>query len=394
MPLSDLKVRKLKPKNKPYKLADAEGLYIYVPKSGKKVWRMNYILGGKQKTLTIGQYPVISLKKARRRRDDARELLSKGIDPSEKKQQAKQVEIEITVNTFENIAREWHAKNCHLWVEKRQKTTLSNLERNVFPTIGKMPIKDIKAPDLLIIIDKLEARGIKYTAHKTMQHCGRVFRYAIATARADHDISADIKGAIAPHRQKHFPSITVPKEVGKLLQAIDSFEGYFVVGCALKVSPLVFVRPGELRHAEWSEIDFDDALWRIPAEKMKMRTDHKVPLAKQTLAILKEIKPITGETKYVFPSVRTNSRPISENTVNVALRRMGYTKDEMTAHGFRSMASTLLYEQGFNSDYIELQLAHRERNSSKAAYNRAEHLEKRRDMMQRWADYLDKLKQQ
>ena len=392
MPLSDMKIRNLKKKDKAYKIADSEGLYVFVSKTGNRLWRMDYGFNHKRKTLSFGKYPAVSLKLARTRRDEAKELLAIGIDPSAKKLEEKQEIVELTVNTFENIAREWHTKSLPLWVERNQKKILSCLIRDVFPIIGDMPIKSIKAPDLLQVINKLEARKANYTAGRAMQYCGRIFRYAIQTARANHDITADLRGAIAPHKPKHFASITDPKEVGQLLRAIDTYEGHFTISCALKIAPLVFVRPSELRCAEWSEFDFENAEWRIPAERMKMDELHIVPLAKQTINIIKTLKPVTGNCKYLFPSVRTDSRPISDNTINAGLRRLGYTKEQMTGHGFRSMASTLLNEQGFNTDIIERQLAHSERNSVRAAYNYAQYLPKRHEMMQQWANYLDKLK--
>ena len=346
MPLSDLKLKKSKPKDKPYKISDEEGLYIFISPSGGKLWRMNYRFNNKQKTLSMGKYPLISLKQARMLRDEAKDLLAHGIDPSEHKRTEQLVIIEKTENTFENIAREWYKKNTPLWVERNQKKILSSLERNVFPVIGNMPIKELKAPDLMVIVNKLELQGTNYTAKRAIQYCGRIFRYAIQTARAEHDITADLRGAIAPHKQKHFASITEPAKVGELLRAIDSFDGHFTIACALKLSPLVFVRPSELRCAEWTEFDFEIKEWRIPEERMKMNEQHIVPLSKQTLAIVKELKKLTGTEKYLFPSVRTNSRPISDNTINASLRRLGYTKEQMTAHGFRSLASTLLNEQG------------------------------------------------
>ena len=269
---------------------------------------------------------------------------------------------------------------------------MRRFEMDVFPWIGTRPVRDILAPELLATIRRIESRGAIETAHRTLQNCGQVFRYAVASGYADRDISGDLRGAIPPTKEKHHASVTDPKDVAALLRTIESYAGSFVTMCALRLAPMTFVRPGELRHAEWSEIDLDKAEWRIPAEKMKMREQHIVPLSRQAVAILRELHPLTGAGKYVFPSVRTQARPMSENTVNAALRRLGYAKDEMTGHGFRSMASTLLNEMGWNRDAIERQLAHAERNSIRAAYNFAEFLPERRKMMQAWADYLDKLR--
>ncbi len=266
------------------------------------------------------------------------------------------------------------------------------MERNVFPLLGNKPITEVTAPILLACLRKIEQRGAIYLAHKTREYCGQVFRYAVATGRAERDPSGDLKGALQPFKHENHAALTDPRKVGELLRAIDSYTGQFVTACALKMAPLVFVRPGELRHAEWSEFDLDAKEWRIPAEKMKMREVHIVPLSDQVLAVLAVLHPVTGNGKYLFPSLRTGDRPMSENTVNAALRRLGYGTDEMTGHGFRSIATTLLNEQGWNRDAIERQLAHAERDQVRAAYNRAEHLPERRKMMQGWADYLDDLK--
>lgn len=298
-----------------------------------------------------------------------------------------------TLNSFETVAREWFYKNKSIWTEKHSQTIIGRLEKNVFPWIGQVGIADISAPLLLETLRRIEERGAIETAHRVKQICSQVFRYAIATGRAVHDPSADLRGALPPTRAKSMATITVPSKIGELMRAIHGYQGNIITRCALSFAPLVFVRPGELRHAEWSEIDLDAAQWKIPAEKMKMRKIHMVPLSQQALIILREIQCLTGNGKYVFPSLRSGSRPMSDNTINAALRRMGFGKDEITGHGFRAMASTLLHEHGWNSDVIERQLAHVESNSVKRAYNHAEHLDVRIKMMQWWADHLEKLTQ-
>ncbi len=397
MALSDIKVKSLKagikpdgtPTSKAYRVTDEKGLYIEVALSGGKWWRFKYRFGGKEKLLSLGIYPDVSLKDARIKRDNLRKLVADGIDPSHTRKAEKQSTGDQ--NSFEFVAREWHNKFSADWSESHKSRTLIRLEQNAFPWLGATNINDITAPELLSVLRRIESRGALETAHRVNQICGQVFRYAIATGRAERDPAADLKGALPPAKTNHHPSITEPVKVGALMRAIQSFTGTIITATALKLSPLVFVRPGELRQAEWSEIDLENAEWRIPPEKMKMRVVHIVPLSKQAIEALKDIQPLTGRDKYVFPSNRTITRPMSNNTVNAALRRMGYTKDEMTAHGFRSMATTILNEQGWLGDAIERQLAHGESNGVRAAYNYAQHLPERKKMMQAWADYLDGL---
>lgn len=391
MALTDTAVRNAKPTSKPYKLTDGEGLYILINNAGK-YWRFDYRYLGKRKTLAMGVYPDTSLADARDRRSQARKLLANGTDPGEAKQTQKLETRLLSANTFEAVAREWHEKQSVKWVPKNAARTLSLLERNIFPFIGKTPIAQVTAANLLNAILKIEKRGNIETAHRAMMNCGQIFRYAIATGRAQADLSLVLKGALIPIQEKHHASITDPKKIGDLLRTIDGYEGAFLTRQALKLAPLVFVRPGELRHAEWVEIDLDAGEWRISAAKMKMKAVHIVPLSTQAVEILRDLHQHTGAGKYVFPGLRTTDRPMSENTVNAALRRLGYEKDEMTGHGFRSMASTILHEQGWPHEAIERQLAHAERNKVSAAYNYAEHLPKRREMMQVWADYLDNLR--
>ena len=391
MPLTDTAIRNAKPKDKPYKLSDEKGLYLLVNKAGK-YFRYDYRFNKKRKTLALGVYPDVSLKEAREKNNEARKLLQDDIDPAQYKKETKSMRIVQAANSFEAIAREWFTKNIHTWTEGHSRTIISRLENNVFPWLGSRPIAETTAPEILTVLRRIEDRGAMETAHRVKQICGQVFRYAIATGRAERDPSTDLRGALPPTKPKHMATITNPKKVGELLRAIDGYEGHLITRCALRLAPLVFVRPGELRHAEWGEINLEQAEWKIPAEKMKMRSPHIVPLASQAVAIFKEIQPLTGHGRFIFPSLRSTDRPMSNNTILAALRRMGYAKEEMSGHGFRAMASTILHEQGWPSDIIERQLAHAEKNSIKAAYNHAQHLPKRRKMMLAWADLLDGLK--
>ena len=330
----------------------------------------------------------MSLRQARERRDEARKLLAAGIDPGT----IRKAERIVNSDTFEAVAREWFEKFSPKWAKGHADKIIRRLERDVFPWIGTRPIGELTAPEVLTMLRRIESRGAIETAHRAHQNCGAVFRYAVATGRAQRDPCGDLRGAIPPAKSEHFASITEPDGIGELLRAIDGYTGYAATRAALKLAPLVFVRPGELRHAEWAEINLDKSEWRIPSERMKMRTPHVVPLSRQAVAVLQDLRPLTGVGQLLFPSVRTRARPMSENTVNAALRRLGYTSDDMTGHGFRSMASTLLNEQGWHRDAIERQLAHAERDAVRAAYNYAEHLPERRKMMQAWADYLDSLR--
>lgn len=391
MALSDRAVANAKKTEKPQKIFDGGGLYIFISPSGAKLWRMAYRFNGKPKTLSFGAYPIISLKKARELRDEAKETLALGRDPSEKVKEEKAVE-ERDQLTFEKVARTWHSENKGGWTEKNASVILRRLERDIFPHVGSKPIKEVIAADILAPARLIASRGALDYAHRAMQYCGQIFRFAIANGWAIHNVVADLKGAIPTAKVKHHATITDPKKIGPLLRAMDAYDGYFPVACALRLAPLTFVRPGELRGAAWEEFDFDKSEWRIPAERMKMGEQHIVPLSRQALAIFKELHSYTGHGRLVFPSVKTSERPISDMTVNSALRRIGYAKEEITGHGFRSMASTLLNELGWNRDAIERQLAHGERNQVRASYNFAEFLPERRKMMQAWADYLESLK--
>ena len=398
MALTSTAIHTAKPRSKPFKMYDAGGLYLEVSPSGGKWWRWKYYFGGKEKRLSLGVYPATGLKSAREKRDAARKQLALAVDPGEARRAQKLAQA--GAESFEAIAREWYAKFSPGWVASHGDRILRRLERDIFPWLGKRAIAEIKAPELLSVLRRIESRGAQETAHRAMQNCGQVFRYAVATGRAERDPTGDLRGALPPPREKHHASITDPKRIGALLRAMDGYEGSFVTKCGLRLAPLVFVRPGELRKAQWPEVDLAAAEWRIPAERMKMREQHIVPLSRQAIEILRELEPLTGQPilakpaapRYIFPGAQSRLRPMSENAVLAALRRMGYPKEEMSGHGFRSMASTLLHEQGWNHQAIERQLAHADRNAVSAAYNFAEFLPERRKMMQAWANYLDRLK--
>lgn len=391
MPLTDTAVRNAKKREKPAKLSDGRGLYLLVNSAGK-YWRFDYRFAGKRRTLALGVYPDISLAVARELRDEAKRELTRDIDPGVARRIRRTAIVQRTANSLEAVAREWHQRFRKNWAESTAAGILRRLELDVFPWVGGRPIAEITPPELLAVLRRVESRGALETVHRLHQYSSQIFRYAVATGRAERDPAADLRGALPPVRAKHHASITDPGAVGQLLRTISGYAGSFVVKCALRLAPLVFVRPGELRRAEWSEINLDSAEWRIPAERMKMRAAHIVPLSVQAVAVLRELHHVTGGGQYVFPGARSSKRPMSENTVNAALRRLDYGSDQMTGHGFRSMASTLLNEAGWHRDAIERQLAHAERDEVRAAYNYAEHLPERRRMMQAWADYLDGLK--
>jgi integrase len=392
MSLTDTKARNAKPREKQFKLYDTDGLFLLVTPAGGKWWRFKYRFSDKEKLLSLGTYPEVSLSQARQRRDAARKQVADGIDPSQARKALKAAKVQDE-STFELVAREWHAKFAQTWTPGHAATIIRRLELNVFPWIGARPIIDIKAPELLMVLRRIESRGALETAHRVKMICGQVIRYAVATGRAERDPTGDLRGALPPVKHKHFSAITDPKKVAGLLRAIDGYQGSFIIKCALRLAPLLFVRPGELRHAEWAEIDLDAAEWNIPAEKMKTRQPHLVPLARQSVEILQDLYPLTGSGRYVFPSPRTSKRPMSDNAVLSALRRMGFEKDEMSGHGFRAMARTILDEVlRIRPDFIEHQLAHAVRDPLGRSYNRTTHIEERRKMMQTWADYLDGLK--
>ncbi len=391
MPLTDIAVRNAKSAKKPVKLSDERGLYLLVTAAGGKWWRFDYRFSGKRKTLSMGVYPDTGLKDARGRRDEARKLLADGIDPGEHRKVRKAVKLERTSNSFEAVAREWFAKHSPNWATTHSDKIIQRLEKDVFPWLGGKPIAEITAPGLLTVLRRIENRGALDTAHRAHQNCGQVFRYAVATGRCERDPSGDLRGALAPAKHEHFAAITEPLAVGELLRAIDGFQGTFIVQCALKLAPLFFVRPGELRKAEWQQFDLEKGEWRFFVTKTK--SEHLVPLSSQAVAILQELHPLTSTRKFVFPG-RDPKKPMSEAAINAALRRMGYdTKTEITGHGFRAMARTILHQElGIKPEVIEHQLAHRVPDALGTAYNRTKFLTERRKMMQQWADYLDKLK--
>ena len=390
MPLSDPAIKKAKPEAKPHKLADEKGLYLLVNQAGK-YWRLAYRFGGKQKTLALGVYPDVPLARAREKRDEARKLVADGIDPGELRKTNKTQRTERAANSFEVVAREWYAKHAPGWAASHADKILRRLERDVFPWVGGRPIAELSAPEILATMRRIEGRGTLETAHRVMQSCGQIFRYAVATGRAERDPTSDLRGALQPAKTEHLPALVEPKAVGELLRAIDGFRGSFQVQCALRLAPMLFVRPGELRKARWADFDLDRAEWRYLVTKTK--TEHIVPLASQAVAILRELQPLSGHREHVFPG-REPAKPMSDAAINAALRRMGYdTKTEITGHGFRAMARTLLHEElGFAPEAIEHQLAHKVPDTLGAAYNRTKFLKQRTAMMQAWADYLDKLK--
>jgi integrase len=393
MPLSDTTIKNAKPNaDKAYKLPDEKGMYLLVNPNGSKYFRLKYRFGGKEKVLALGVYPDTSLKQAREKRDEARKQLADGIDPSENRKAVKSSKAESAANSFEIIAREWGGKKVDTWADKNNRSKRM-LERNIFPWLGGKPIADILPKDILECLRRVEDRGTIETAHRTLQICGQVYRYAVATGRAERDITPDLRGALPPAKGEHFAAITEPKQVAELLRAIDSYQGSLPAVCALKLAPLVFVRPGELRAAEWQHIDLDAKEWRYYVSKTAVQ--HIVPLSTQAVAILEELRPFSGHGRFVFPSERTprGDRCMSDNTLNAALKRLGYGKDVMTAHGFRAMARTILDEVlGVRPDFIEHQLAHAVKDPNGRAYNRTAHLPERHKMMQQWANYLDGLK--
>lgn len=392
-PLSEVKVRTAKSRENTYKIFDGGGLFLLITPSGGKLWHFKYRFDKKEKKLAFGTYPEISLADARQRRDEARKQVAHGIDPGALRKAMKQAETEET-ETFEVIAREWHTKFAPTWTMGHAEKLLSALERDAFPWIGARPIKELKAVELLATLRRIESRGVLETAHRMRGLIGQVFRYAVATGRAERDPTSDLRGALPQPKESHYPAIIDPKEVAPLLRTIDGYTGDFTTKCALRLAPMFFVRPGELRQAEWTEIDLDEAEWNIPGDKMKLKQPHIVPLCRQAIEILTDLKALTGASKYVFPSLRTSKRPMSNNTVNAALRRMGYDKNTMTGHGFRALARTILDEVlQINPNVIEAQLAHKVPDTLGRAYNRTTHLTERRKMMQRWVDYLDELKQ-
>lgn len=393
MALTETAVRNAKSKDKAYKLSDSGGLYLFVTPAGGKLWRMKFRVSGKEKLLSFGGWPEVKLAMARKERDKAKESLASGTDPAREKQKVKLRAKVAAANTFGEIAQEFINKR------RREGMSESTADKSEYyisrmgSQIARMPVSEITAPDLLAVLRRIETKGNYETSRRVLQLAGRVFRYAIATARLVSDPSRDLRGALTAPQSKHYGAITDPKGAGELLRAIETYEGMGTTKIAMRLSAHVFVRPGELRHAEWADIDLGAGLWTIPAEKMKMRKAHHIPLSRQSVEVFQELMPLTGPTGYVFPSIRTRKRPMSENTVNAGLRRLGYTGDEMTAHGFRAMASTLLNESGkWSADAIERALAHGDSDKVRAAYHRGTHWKERVEMAQWWSDYLDALR--
>lgn len=394
MALTDTFVRQVKHTGKPAgdKYADGGGMYLLVKASGR-YWRMDYSYAAKRKTLALGVYSEISLAQARKRRDKARELLADGIDPGVARRQEKQAKLAAAANTFDAVAEQWLKATAAKRAAITQDKVSTWLRKDVSPHIGTMPITSIGPRDVLALVRKMEARGAIDSAKRVAQICGQVFRFAVAEGAAERDVTADLRGAFKHAEKKHYAAITDPVKLGELLRAIEAYKGHTYCVAALKLSPLVFLRPGELRTGEWAEIYLDAAEWRIPGSKMKMRADHIVPLSRQAVEILRSLHPITGHGRFIFPSMRTGERPMSENTVNAALRGMGYSSEMHTAHGFRATARTIMDEvMGERVDLIEHQLAHAVKDANGRAYNRTAHLPARREMMQRWSDYLDRLR--
>ena len=395
MKLTDTHLRNLKPSDKVQKLTDGGGLYCHIAPSGGKLWRLAYRFNGKQKLLSLGAYPAVSLKDARQRREEARELLAKGIDPGEHKKEQKAAALakeREEHDTFQNVALEWFAGYAPTLSLKHAAKLTSFLHNKLFPALGNKPVADIEPRDIFDTINVEVGKGHIETSHKLVNLCNQVLRYARLTGRVKYNVAAGLTEALPPVQTTHLPGITEPKEVGKLLRDIDAYDGYFSIAYLLKILPYVFTRPSELRRAEWPEFDFEKEVWTIPADRMKMKKEHKVPLSRQVIALLRELKVYSGDGKYLFPGVRSKSKPISDAGPLVALRNLGYTQDKLCLHGFRTTASTNLNELGFRYDVIEVQLAHQEQNTVREAYNRAEYMKERKDMMQKWADYLVHLK--
>ncbi len=393
MSLSDVAVRSAKPAAKQFKLFDDGGLFLIVRPSGGKLWRFKYRHAGKEQQLSLGSYPDVGLKEARARRDEARKVVSRGANPAFEKKRAAAAAAISAANTFQLVGEEFVKKREAEGVAEITATKMRWLLAEMMADLGNRPIAEIEPYELLAVLRRVELSGRRETAGRMLSFSGRVFRFAIATTRARRDIAADLKGALTAPKVKHHGAIIDPKAVGGLMRAIDGFEGSPLTLWALRLAPHVFLRPGELRKAEWAEIDLEGATWRVPGARMKMKREHVVPLSTQAIAILTEAKQLTGRGRYVFPSIRTPKRPLSENTLNAALRRLGYAGDEMTSHGFRSTASTLLNESGlWSADAIERALAHGDADSVRAAYHRGAHWAERVRMAQWWSDYLDRLR--
>ncbi len=397
LPLSDAKVKNAKPKAKNYKLTDGGGLFLLVTTSGGKLWRLKYTYAKKEKLLALGAYPTVTLSDARQRRDDAKRLLDNGVDPSDNRKAVKDAKNEAAANCFEVIAREFHNHKKFKWSEEHAATILTRLEKDVFPWIGAIPITSVSVKDVKSVVKRVQSRGTFEAARRILTIMRQVFTHAVSNEYTQHNIVQGLEIDDLPptsETRKHMAAVTDPKELAPLLRAMDAYRGGFVAQCALRLLPLFFCRPGELRHLEWKDIDFDGQQINLPASKMKMKADHIIPLSAQAMVILRELQPLTGHGQYVFPSTRSFSRCMSDNTINAAFRRMGFDGNTVVAHGFRATARTLLHEVlQFTPYAIEAQLAHRVPDVLGRAYNRTQHIDERRRMMQVWADYLDGLKQ-
>ena len=391
MALTDTTVRNAKPKEKPYKLGDSGGLFVIVRPNGAKWWRLKYRFAGKEKSLSVGTYPDVGLKAARRRRDECRQLLARGVNPSDQRKAKHAASMDNTADTFETVAREFYESRLPNWKPRTSRMNLMRLEKHIFPKIGTQSITDVSAPDLLAMLQPLQEQEQFVTAHRVLTVCQQVFVHAIATGRITHNIAASVRPALTKATPTHFAAVTDPKEIGKLLRMLDAYGASPVVMAALHLAPLWFVRPGELRHARWADIDLDAAEWRFLVSKTQ--TDLIVPLSRQAVRILRDLHPHTGHQSWVFPGARNNGRPMSENTLAVAMRTIGIPKDTMSVHGFRAMARTCLDEQlGVAPHLVEHQLAHQVRDALGRSYNRTTHLPERKKMMQAWANYLDELR--
>lgn len=391
MPLTDIQVRNAKPSDKLYRLKDERGLFLEVPAKGSKRWRLRFSFQGKPGLLSLGTYPEISLRDARDKREEARRMLANGLNPSEVRKSQKN-ENQADALTFEVMFREWYTKFQTQCSKKHAEDTRDRMEKNILPSLGERPIREITSPEIRDVIERIEKRGAPEQARRLLQKTSAVFQFCEATGRLQGNPAYSLRKMIPPPKRKHHAAIIVPKGVAALMRKIENYDGQVITRYALKFAAYTFVRPGELRHAEWVEFEIENRLWRIPAHKMKMREQHLVPLSRQVLDVLKELYTLTGDGRYVFPGLRGSSRPMSENTINAALRTMGYDKTEMTGHGFRTTASTLLNEMGWTPDAIERQLAHAERDDVRGAYNAAQYLPERVKMMQAWSDYLDSLR--
>src|ERR1017187_6594913 len=391
MPLTDVAIRNAKPRTKAFKLYDTGGLHLEVSPGGGKWWRLKYRFNGKENRISLGTYPEVSLSNARERRDKERRLLADHVDPSQNRKLEKTTQANRDANSFEEVAREWVGKFSPSWAPAHAKRKIRLFERDIFPWIGQRPIAEITAPELLSVLNRIEKRGVSETERRAFVSCGQVFRFAVASGRAERDPSSDLRGALPPVKPEHFPAVTEPESLGSILRVFDGYEGTLTVRCALRLMPLVFVRPGELRKAEWAHIDLDAAEWRYLVTKTQ--TEHIVPLSRQALTILRELYPLTGHGRFVFPSARGNTRPMSDNAILAAMRTVGIAKDVTTGHGFRATARTILDEVlHIRPDFIEHQLAHAVKDPNGRAYNRTAFLPERREMMQTWADFLDQLK--